>query len=380
MNTSPQYYFDQAIEPFYIAFLAVCLVISAQIYSRIYSSIGRENEIKALKRIIWVYVIYTAENMLWVILSFHTSLYKFITFIEYTDSGVLALFTYFWFLFAYSFLNDFSEKSTPVEIATALPFVTSAVITVSYLLNFAGILGRERFDSDLLYIMNTLLDSVYLVLAFILTLYRVLQEKYKTRRHHFLVLLRCIIYPAIGAGFSFFISYVPYIILSILPSIIEILIEMQNANIYTDALTQINNRYRINEYLEKHWERCSEDHPMAIYMIDVDKFKKINDTYGHLTGDKALVAVADAMRDFATEGMIIGRFGGDEFILLDSGNHDPEQLMQGLRKNIADISDQRGFPFRLTISIGYAVCTSPEETIASVQDRADRELYIDKKR
>lgn len=74
--------------------------------------------------------------------------------------------------------------------------------------------------------------------AFFHTLYKLAQEKYRIRRQRYLVILECIVYPAMGAVVSFFISYVPYIILGILPSIIKVLIEMQNANIYTEALTR----------------------------------------------------------------------------------------------------------------------------------------------
>lgn len=154
---------------------------------------------------------------------------------------------------------------------------------------------------------------------------------------------------------------------------------MQNENIYTDALTGINNRYRVNEFLERQWDRCSEASPMVIYLIDVNKFKDINDRYGHLEGDRALAAVADALKKAASEGLIIGRFGGDEFILADPMNHDPEKIRAELRSSLTEISENRKFPFSLTISIGYAVCTDPSIEISEIQRQADENLYRDKK-
>ncbi|MGN1388488.1 MAG: GGDEF domain-containing protein, partial [Bulleidia sp.] len=201
----------------------------------------------------------------------------------------------------------------------------------------------------------------------------------KTKQHRMRVILECILYPFAGAVTSLFIYYVPFIILGILPSIIKVLIEMQNENIYTDALTGINNRYRVNEFLERSWDKCSVSAPMVIYLIDLNKFKTINDHYGHLEGDRALVAVADALKKVASEGLVIGRFGGDEFILADPRNHDPEKIKQELRDVLEENVRNQKFPFSLTISIGYARCTDPSISITEVQKLADERLYEDKK-
>lgn len=188
------------------------------------------------------------------------------------------------------------------------------------------------------------------------------------------------LYPAIGAIASLFIYYVPFIILGILPSIIKVLIEMQNAHIYTDALTGINNRYRVSEYLEREWENCSVDHPIYIYLIDINKFKSINDKYGHLVGDQALVTLAETLKKIASEGIVIGRFGGDEFILVDSLNHDPEAVKKEIRIALQEAAIQKNYAFDLTISIGYAKCTNAKSKVTDIVASADDALYQDKKR
>lgn len=130
-----------------------------------------------------------------------------------------------------------------------------------------------------------------------------------------------------------------------------------NAKIALKALTGINNRYRVREYLEKIWDHTTEKNPVVIYLIDINKFKGINDQYGHLIGDQALVAVADSLKVIATEGIVIDRFGGDEFILADPLNHDPQSIQKELREELRKASLAHHFPFDLTLSIGYAKAT-----------------------
>ncbi len=88
----------------------------------------------------------------------------------------------------------------------------------------------------------------------------------------------------------------------------------------TDALTGLDNRRHLNERIEEmfaHAQRLKE--PFAIVMCDLDKFKSVNDTYGHLAGDEVLKQFADILRDEAREIDRVGRYGGEEFMLLLPG-------------------------------------------------------------
>lgn len=378
MNISMQYHFAEAYEPFYFSFLAVCLIIAIQVYRRVQSNLGRESVTGAFKLIIRVYFIYIITDFLWLFVSFYTDSLTLVVVLEYIESGILALFTFCWFRFAEFYIDGFPMQNIRTWIWYSIPYLVTVVVTAWYVLNVTGIMG-EAHVSSALYVINSIADSFYLGFAFFHTLYKLAQEKYRIRRQRYLVILECIVYPAVGAVISFFISYVPYIILGILPSIIKVLIDMQNANIYTDALTRINNRYRVDEYLEHNWEHCSEERPLWIYLIDINQFKKINDRFGHMEGDRALVAIADALKKIAYEGLVIGRFGGDEFILVDPQDHDPEALTRELRSYLKEISEERRFAFPLTVSVGYASCTDPREQIIDVKKRADEVLYQDKK-
>lgn len=370
--------FAKAYQPFYISFLLVCLIISSEVYGRIQRNIGRSMENNAFKKIIITYVVYIIDDLLWIMFYPDHNFATFTTILQYLQTGILAAFTFFWFEFAECYIDGFLAKSDHLKHIFYVPINIAVLTSVIYCFNLVGIIGHTIWPTQGIYAINSSTDFFYMIFAFIHTLICLKREKRQTKRHRYHIILECIMYPAIGSIVSLFIFYVPFIILGILPSIIKILIEMQNAHIYTDALTSINNRYRVDEYLEREWGNISEEHPLIIYLIDVNKFKHINDRFGHIVGDQALIAVADSLKKVASDGVVIGRFGGDEFILVDSKNHDPEIVKQSLNDHLAEIVKKNKFPFSLTVSIGYAKCSDPSMRIKEIQSKADAMLYEDK--
>jgi diguanylate cyclase (GGDEF)-like protein len=116
-------------------------------------------------------------------------------------------------------------------------------------------------------------------------------------------------------------------------------------------------------------------------MIDVDHFKKVNDTYGHPVGDQVLIALARMLRQQLRQNDLIGRYGGEEFavVLLDSTLEKATDIMDALRKDFGEIkfwaNDQE---FTVTISIGIAAFPKCEG-MESLCEQADSALYSAKR-
>jgi diguanylate cyclase (GGDEF)-like protein len=127
--------------------------------------------------------------------------------------------------------------------------------------------------------------------------------------------------------------------------------------------------------------------PLALALVDIDHFKGVNDTFGHLTGDRALEAIARTFRIFLREYDLIGRFGGEEFALLLPHTQalDAHSIAERIREHIAtspldagDLPD--GKHVRVTVSIGVAALGAPWDTrsgsqITDLLAAADRALY-----
>ena len=123
--------------------------------------------------------------------------------------------------------------------------------------------------------------------------------------------------------------------------------------------------------------------PLAVALVDIDHFKKVNDTYGHLVGDRVLRAVSDSLRNQLRNYDLAGRFGGEEFILLlpQAQEMDAWRVAERLRTHIADlqipVDDEPDCDIfvRLTISVGVAGLDSDLRTLNDLTAAADRAMY-----
>ncbi len=132
----------------------------------------------------------------------------------------------------------------------------------------------------------------------------------------------------------------------------------------TDSLTGLMNRYQFLLELRDHARRANlSSKQMALILIDMDGFKEINDTLGHPIGDTALREVADRLRQFASEQVIIGRLGGDEFCLLLTDCETADQaavLARNIRQVLRQPYQLNNIECQMDASFGIALC--PEHT------------------
>jgi diguanylate cyclase (GGDEF)-like protein len=126
--------------------------------------------------------------------------------------------------------------------------------------------------------------------------------------------------------------------------------------------------------------------PLALALVDIDHFKLVNDTYGHLVGDKALRAVTDALRNQLRVYDLAGRFGGEEFAILlpNAREVDALAVAERLRHHIATMTvpvndnDESGPCVKVTISVGVAALDGASRELTDMLAAADRALYYAK--
>jgi diguanylate cyclase (GGDEF)-like protein len=156
---------------------------------------------------------------------------------------------------------------------------------------------------------------------------------------------------------------------------------LAEARAQTDPLTGLPNKRAIAETVKRmHAYAMRVASPLSVLIVDLDHFKRVNDTYGHSRGDDALAATADTMSASVRESDFVGRMGGEEFIVLlpDTPNDAAVLVAQKLRQAI-EVLDVPGVPAGLTASVGIA--TYPDDAAESdaVLRLADRALYLAKK-
>ncbi len=148
---------------------------------------------------------------------------------------------------------------------------------------------------------------------------------------------------------------------------------------HTDPLTYLSNRRHILGELQREVMRSERyNTPLSISMIDLDHFKRINDTYGHSAGDQVLRFVAMQLRDHIRLPDIIGRYGGEEFLVLlpnsmaTAAGEQAARLCQHIRSTPVLLNDRE---IRLTVSIGVAQYHAGQDDWQTLLQRADQALY-----
>jgi diguanylate cyclase (GGDEF)-like protein len=146
-----------------------------------------------------------------------------------------------------------------------------------------------------------------------------------------------------------------------------------------DTLTGLENRGAIDATMQHLWAQSSRGaEGFAVLLIDVDHFKRINDAHGHAVGDQVLEHVAAVIAAQARQADSVGRYGGDEFIIVapQSGLAGAAQAAERLRLAMeAEHIHARASNLRVTLSIGVAASTSEDVAVTDVLARADRALY-----
>lgn len=142
-----------------------------------------------------------------------------------------------------------------------------------------------------------------------------------------------------------------------------------------DSLTGLWNRYRIKEFMEIELNRYErEKRPFGILLIDIDDFKKINDEHGHLEGDQVLTELSSLIKTHIREIDFIGRWGGEEFIIVVSNTS--SEALTLFAKKLNSLVNLHPFEsgYRVTISIGAALIRE-QDNDHTLLDRADEALY-----
>ncbi len=145
-----------------------------------------------------------------------------------------------------------------------------------------------------------------------------------------------------------------------------------------DPLTQLANRRVLTERLTLEFKRAKRyRNPFSCLMIDIDNFKKVNDTHGHPVGDMVLAAVAGTLAGTIRDTDLVGRYGGEEFMILAPETSLKQAMFLGerLRRGIeAQVTSERDFP-RVTVSIGIASTDQAIEPNTDLVALADKALY-----
>src|SRR4051794_6699818 len=158
------------------------------------------------------------------------------------------------------------------------------------------------------------------------------------------------------------------------------LLDLLEQRAHLDGLTELGNRFALRDRLPHEWDACRRRGcPMAVFIADLDHFKKINDQFGHSAGDEVLRQAARTLRGAVREGDFVARYGGEEFVVIapDCELDGAVAIADRFRDEIANLKISfRNHPIKVTCSVGVAPAfdLSQSEPL-EVLDQADQALF-----
>ncbi len=150
---------------------------------------------------------------------------------------------------------------------------------------------------------------------------------------------------------------------------------------YSDPLTGLANRHRLYEFLNEAIGRAAVNEVVAVLFIDLDRFKVVNDTYGHDTGDLYLRHVAGVLASCTTANELAARLGGDEFIIVMPGITQLDQISSKLKHMLASMQTpyvHHGEAIPIRASIGMSLYPDDARDVEALIKQADRAMYMEK--
>lgn len=372
---------------FYTEANIVCIVILAilLINDRFHST-KQEKQIWFNKTII-MHIIYFISDICWAgVLSGQLPRTRLLVgLFNFTNFIMLNLLAFEWFMYMAAAEKMPFRKSIRRRSMWRIPMTVSiAVMVIAYIAAPTFWISESGELNDWYYPLFIFTPVLYLAAAFVISM----RNARKTESREDRKLYRLIgIYPLGVVAFGLvqtFALNAPLFCFGCTIMMLFFYIENMQSLVSVDSLTRLNNRGQINRYMERTQYR--ENFRMAVMMIDIDRFKEINDTYGHAEGDRALVLVSEALKQVADRtgpSVFLGRYGGDEFTMFvqcGEGDTVPEQIVDEVRQILAEKQAQNKLPYDLQISAGCDSLKNKDDTLEACLVRADEKLYEDKKR
>ena len=284
---------------------------------------------------------------------------------------------YLWSKYLYRSIQGKREK---IPWALKLPFFASVLLVLSNLLSH----GLFTITAENVYVRGNLFWADF-AFCYIYLLHSILflianRRWIGKRTVRQLILLTAP--PILGSVVQLFWGGLNLIWICASFSLLVFHLDALDGLIDLDHLTGIFNRMKADSTIDSRIRNAGSRGGFSGILIDIDNFKAINDTFGHVVGDEALRTCAKLLQKAVGEDAFLARYGGDEFIIILDGNdlRTPARATETIRRCIGDFNKTGGKRYHLSLSMGYAVydaelCPSQKQFIEEI----DRLMYQDKR-
>ena len=347
----------------------------------------KKKQYSVFKTFIIVFELYLVANTLWTMQEFDIIklpkwLFSFVCFVSYA-TVLLNCFCFYKFSMIYF---GYSNKNKPLyEFFGFLPYLITLILLV--ISTFTGIIysvdENIKISQGPLYVLLMICGFIYFLIILVSSIVELFRSKSPQAKRNCLTISAVVVFLVAWIVIDDAFDGLTIIPMAIFMVLFSLFIAFQQTSINTDALTGLNNRRRAIEFLSSQISSLSDETPLYLYICDINRFKDINDNYGHLEGDNALVMLADAIKEVV--GKIFGfaaRYGGDEFIIAIKStdvNYDEYDVIRKIDDLVKAKCILLKKTYDITVAFGCVRCSDSTINAETYIKEADDRLYINKK-
>ncbi len=366
---------------YYIEANIVCAIVFGIILIHNRFNIDRQEKQIKFDHALMAFIFYFLMDSIWAAVVdgvLPKVLYSYVSFLVYVAmAGII----FYWldYVMAYELVE---HRNRPFNrFAILFPFIVSTILLIVNYIVAPQTLYNDTLQTLPLYtVYLSAVPDIYMVAILFYAIRRARREENPSekRKHIFIGTFPPMV-SVVGLLGEMIDPHAPTFCYACLILMLVFYIQSIELRVSQDPLTQLNNRGQLERYCAQKANLYLEDRKTVVAMMDIDKFKAINDTYGHEEGDKALLIVAGALKTVVKSHSMptfLCRYGGDEFILIahPADVDEADQLIREVRSEI----QKEVHEYPLSISAGYDVLNDGEDTILDCIRRADKKLYEDK--
>lgn len=318
-------------------------------------------------------------------------------FVPYSRIAVLALkdiyflstaaVCFFWFIyFEYLQESPFARNAKRMWMSTVFFWVQLTLLIINH---FNGMLfyvdENNTYQRGPAFLCLYIFAYIYVVFTCFRAFIGIFNKELYYKRRMLIRLALFPVTPALGGIVQYLFPRIPVVSSTLALTTVLMYMDSMDEMVSIDPLTHLNNRKQAAYHYEQLCRNNDDRIPVYLLLIDANKFKSINDTYGHIEGDAALIRIADAMRKACSilkRRANISRFGGDEFVIVvkEEKEETIERLKDEVHSKLSELNKAAGVPYELTVSIGVAKTDGKKpKPLKTLAVEADEDLYEQKK-
>ena len=374
---------------YYVEAHIACIFLLSIVLYKIITGVNKQTTQVYLGQLVFDLMLYFLAEIFWAIVDggiFGSDL-RLLYLSNIFTYILISVAAYHWYLLSEAIQKDKAVENDPVKWILSIPVWISALLCVTAyrtgLVFYAD--ENNKIVNGKMYLVLIIVPFGYMLASSAKAFFRAFSRDRYEDKHVYLMIGFFPFAPIILGVLQALQWRVPYLCYGAVAAVYYIYISLLDNLISIDPLTQINNRNQMYKYLTQKMRNEEPGMSLFLMIVDVDKFKSINDTYGHIEGDRALVKIANAIKS-ACQGprnrFFVSRYGGDEFIVIAEMAYKAEAvwLADQIRNNVRRATEENEQDYVMSVSVGIAQYDySAPISIPAFIARADSDLYKQKK-